>query len=70
MGWIVDADVSAGFDRLDHDRWCEGLRPRVTDGAILRLIRTWRRAGVREGATRSDLERGSPQGGERILPTM
>ena len=51
MGWIVDADVSACFDSLDHDLLCEVLRQRVNDGAILRLIRTWLRAGVREGET-------------------
>jgi RNA-directed DNA polymerase len=63
MGWIIDADVSAFFDSLDHDRVCEVLRQRVNDGAIRRLIRKWRRAGVLEGETLSDPERGSPQGG-------
>jgi RNA-directed DNA polymerase len=58
IGWIVDAEVSAFFDSLDHDLWCEGLRPRVNDGAILRLLRKWLRAGVLEGDTL-----GSPQGG-------
>ena len=62
-GWIVDAEVSAFFDRLDHDLWCAVLTPRVKAGAILRLIRKWLKAGVLEGDTRSDPERGSPQGG-------
>ena len=35
IGWIVDADVSAFFDSLDHDLLCEVLRQRVNDGAIL-----------------------------------
>jgi RNA-directed DNA polymerase len=63
IGWIVDADVSAFFDSLDHDLLCEVLRQRVNDGAILRLIRKWLRAGVLEGETLSYPERGSPQGG-------
>jgi RNA-directed DNA polymerase len=63
IGWIVDADVSAFFDSLDHDLLCEVLRQRVNDGAILRLLRKWLRAGVLEGETLSYPERGSPQGG-------
>jgi RNA-directed DNA polymerase len=63
IGWIVDADVSAFFDSLDHDLVCAVLRQRVNDGAILRLLRKWLRAGVLEGETLSYPERGSPQGG-------
>jgi RNA-directed DNA polymerase len=65
IGWMVDADVRAFIDSLDHDLLCEVLRPRVNDGAILRFIRKWLRAGVLEGETLSSPERGSPQGGER-----
>jgi group II intron reverse transcriptase/maturase len=65
IGWIVDADVSAFFDSLDHGLLCEVVTQRVTDGAILRLIRKWLRAGVLEGETLSYPERGSPQGGVR-----
>jgi group II intron reverse transcriptase/maturase len=65
IGWIVDADVSACFDSLDHDLLCEVLTQRVQDGAILRLIRKWLKAGVLDGDTLSDPERGSPQGGVR-----
>ena len=70
IGWIVDADVSACFDSLDHGLLCAVVTPRVTDGAILRLIRKWLRAGVLEGETLSDPECGSPQGGVRTPPTM
>jgi RNA-directed DNA polymerase len=62
-GWLIDAEVSAGFARLDHALWGEVLRPRVNEGAILRLIRKWLRAGGREGETRSSPARGSAQGG-------
>jgi group II intron reverse transcriptase/maturase len=63
IGWIIDADVRAFVDSLDHALLCEVRRQRVNEGAILRLIRKWLKAGVLEGATRSDPERGSPQGG-------
>ncbi len=53
----------AFFDSLDHDLWCEVLTQRVKDGAILRLLRKWLRAGGLEGETLSYPERGSPQGG-------
>jgi retron-type reverse transcriptase len=62
IGWIVDADVRAGFNSLDHDLLWEVLTQRVKDGAILRLIRKWLKAGVLEGDTLSYPERGSPQG--------
>jgi RNA-directed DNA polymerase len=48
IGWIIDAEVRAFFDSLDHDLGCEVRTPRVNDGAIRRLIRQWLRAGVLE----------------------
>jgi RNA-directed DNA polymerase len=69
IGWIVDAEVSACFDRVDHDLVRERLRPRVADGTSLGLIGKWLTAGVVEGDTLSDPARGSPQGGVRTLPT-
>jgi RNA-directed DNA polymerase len=63
IGGIVDAEVSAFVESLDHDLVCEVLRQRVNDGTILRLIRKWLRAGVLEGETLSYPERGSSQGG-------
>jgi group II intron reverse transcriptase/maturase len=64
-GGIVDAEVRACFDRLDHDWLCEGLTQRVQDGASLRLIRKWLQVGVLAEDTLRYPERGSPQGGER-----
>jgi group II intron reverse transcriptase/maturase len=63
IGWIVDADVSAFFDSLEHDLVRARLRQRVADGTILGLIGKWLTAGVVEGETLSYPERGSPQGG-------
>ncbi len=63
IGWLVDADVSACFDRLEHDLVRARLRHRVADGTILGLLGQWLTAGVVEGATRRDPARGSPQGG-------
>ncbi len=62
-GWIVDADVSKFFDRLDHDLLREFLRKRVRDGNILRLIGKWLNAGVLEDGNLRYPESGTPQGG-------
>jgi RNA-directed DNA polymerase len=63
INWIVDADVSACFDSLDHSLIGEIIRKRVNDGAILRLIGKWLNAGVIDGKTLTHSEVGSPQGG-------
>lgn len=63
IGWIVDADVSACFDSLDHSFIREIIKQRVNDGAILKLIGKWLNAGVMDGDTVSYPESGSPQGG-------
>jgi RNA-directed DNA polymerase len=47
-GWIVEAEVSGDFDRMDRTRRREVLRHRVNDGRIVRRIGQWLRAGVRE----------------------
>jgi RNA-directed DNA polymerase len=63
IGWIVDADVSAFFDSLDHDLLRKRLQQRIADGRIIGLIGKWLKAGVVAGDTLSYPERGSPQGG-------
>lgn len=63
INWIIDADVTAFFDSLDHDLLKEVIKERVNDGGILRLIGKWLKAGVLEDGTLSYPERGTPQGG-------
>lgn len=60
---IVDADVAGFFDNLDHTLMLSIIKQRVNDGALLRLIGKWLNAGVMEGTTLSQTERGTPQGG-------
>lgn len=63
-GWAVKADIQGFFHHLDHD-WMERmLRHRITDGALVRLIRKWVKAGIltEEGKVLHP-EAGSPQGG-------
>ena len=63
VNWILDADVSDFFSRLDHS-WMERfLGHRIADKRVLRLIRKWMTAGVIEDGNWSETVEGSPQGG-------
>lgn len=61
--WIVDADVSGFFDNLDHHQLRAILRRRVNDGALMRLVGKWLKAGVWEEGRVTYPEQGTPQGG-------
>jgi group II intron reverse transcriptase/maturase len=62
VNWILDADVSDFFTRLDHS-WLERfLEHRIADKRVLRLIRKWLAAGVVEDGNWSETVEGSPQG--------
>jgi len=57
--WVLDADLAAAFDRIDHDRLLEALG---TFPARAR-IRAWLKAGVIEAGRFAPTEEGTPQGG-------
>jgi group II intron reverse transcriptase/maturase len=60
--WVLDADIKACFDEIDHDALIGQVERRVVDGEMLKLLRSWLRAGVFEGGLVSDTETGTPQG--------
>jgi len=60
--WVLDADIKACFDNIDHDALMVQVERRVVDRQLLRLLRSWLRAGVFEGGVVSDRETGTPQG--------
>jgi len=62
-GWIIDADISAFFDSIDHRRLVTMIRERINDGALIQLIGKWLNAGVLEEGKLSYPEDGTPQGG-------
>jgi RNA-directed DNA polymerase len=62
-GWVVDVDIRAFFDTLDHAHLRALLQRRVRDGVLLRLIGKWLNAGVLEDGGVTHPESGTPQGG-------
>jgi retron-type reverse transcriptase len=47
-GWVIDLDIKAFFDTIDHQHLRDVLQQRVKDGVVLRLIGKWLKAGVVE----------------------
>jgi group II intron reverse transcriptase/maturase len=66
---VLDADISKCFDCIPHRELMRAVAKRVSDGAILKLIRAWLRAPVversREGGSGQirASKQGTPQGG-------
>lgn len=60
---VVDIDLEAFFDRVNHDILMGLIAKRVTDKRILKLIRGFLTAGVLADGLVSATEEGTPQGG-------
>ena len=63
VNWVLDADIRAFFDTLDHGWLIRFIEHRVADQRVVRLIQKWLNAGVLEGGHRIVSEVGTVQGG-------
>lgn len=62
--WVIEGDIEACFDNVNHRLLMERVRERVADRKVLRLVRAFLRSGVVElqGGFAASLT-GTPQGG-------
>jgi RNA-directed DNA polymerase len=56
--WVLDADLAAAFDRIDHSRLLSGLGT----FPVRELVVRWLKAGVVEKGRLAPTEEGTPQG--------
>jgi len=67
--WVVETDIANCFSAIPQDKLMQAIEERISDGAVLKLLRAMLRAGVMsEGGVRREVT-GTPQGGV-ISPLM
>ena len=62
VNYVLDADVSNFFTKLDHAWLSKFLEHRIADKRVLRLIKKWLAAGVIEDGAWTASDEGAPQG--------
>ena len=62
--WVLEGDITACFDEIDHTALMGRVRDRIGDRRVLGLVKAFLKAGVltQDGAER-DTNTGTPQGG-------
>lgn len=62
--WVVDADIEACFDAIDHTALMGRVRARIADKRVLALVKAFLKAGIlTEDQAERDTVAGTPQGG-------
>jgi RNA-directed DNA polymerase len=62
--WVLEADIEACFDNIDHAALMDRLRARITDKRVLALVKAFLKAGVLTATgSREGSITGTPQGG-------
>jgi RNA-directed DNA polymerase len=60
--WVVEVDLDAFFDRVNHDVLMARVARKVKDKRLLKLIRRYLEAGIMADGVRQPTEEGTPQG--------
>lgn len=61
--WVLDADITACFDQIDHVALMDRIRLRIKDKRVLALVKAFLKAGVMTETGYRDTGAGTPQGG-------
>jgi len=69
--WVLDADIEACFDSIDHVALMDRVRLRVKDKRVLLLVKAFLKAGIlTELGDLENTDAGTPQGGILTPPTL
>ncbi len=69
VNWVLDLDIRAFFDSIDHDYLLRCVERRIADTRVIRHLKKWLKAGVLEKGEVQETETGTPQGGS-ISPLL
>src|SRR5262249_8221649 len=62
--WVLEGDITACFDEIDHVALMDRVRRRIGDKGVLALVKAFLKAGIlSEGGVERDTSTGTPQGG-------
>lgn len=61
--WVLDADIKAYFDTINHEKLIQLIQMRISDKRIVKLIKKWLKAGCVDNYVYQNTFIGAPQGG-------
>lgn len=61
--WVVDIDMAAFFDTVNHDRLMARMKQIISDKRVLRLVNAYLKSGVMVNGVVVETTDGTPQGG-------